>query len=309
MRTSIKLATLTSALALGVGLAATPAAADVFVSANISKTKDVEVFIDVTKEKDVTISSTFNEDLESAAEAIALDNQIIQGTTIERSERAPVAGGARDDVSVEDSFFAFLINVRATISESINDNVGVLGVNQDVGNANNQANVVSTAVIQQDTDGEPSFAHAEESTEQRNVDNAEEHGELLTFRDGDPTNLTAANLVPDKVAVMRDSVNNNSGVVAVNQSAGNGINQSNKVAVAAGIGSVLALSESDLGQTNTGNIVDEVNTVKRNVIRDSVDGNQGIVSGNQAVGAFNNQANSVAFSALRASAEVGVPGT
>lgn len=308
MRTSIKLATLTSALALGVGLAATPAAADVFVTANVTKDKDVIVDIFVDKDKDVTINSTFNRQLDSAAEAIALDNQVIQGNTIERSDRAPVDGGARDVTSLEDSFLAFLIDLRATIDGSINRNIGVVGVNQDVGNANNQANVVSTAVIQQDTDGDPSFAHAEESTEQRIVDNAEEHGENLELRDLNAP-PSAANLIPDKVAAIRNSINRNRGIVGVNQSAGNGVNQSNKIAVAAGIGSVLALSESDLGQTNTGNVVDEVNTVKRDVIRGSVNRNQGIVSGNQSVGAFNNQANSVAFSAIRAAATVTVPGT
>lgn len=288
MRTSIKFATLTSVLALGVGVATAPASADVFVQGTVTKDKNVLVTVDTTKFKNVTIDSDFNENLTSAAEAFAINNQVTSNNIVERSNRGPTGDEA-----------PFLIDLRATLDESVRNNQGVLGLNQDVGNVNNQANVVSTAVIQQDGDAASSFTHSEAATEQRNNGSTEEQIGNIPIDISDP----------DKVAAVRNSVNNNSGIVGINQSTGNGINQSNNIAVAAGIGSVLALSEADLGQENTGNVVEEVNTVKRDVIRASVNGNQGVVSGNQSSGNFNNQANTVAFSALTSAATVNVPGT
>jgi hypothetical protein len=294
--------TLSSAAALAVGLAATPASADVFVFAEIDKDKDVTVDITITKEKFVTIDTDFDRDLTSAAEAFAINNQVNERNFVGRSDNAPEG---------QDGFFNFLLNLSATMDGSVSDNQGIVGINQDAGNVNNQANVVATAIIQQDVDAAdaaPSFAHSEASTEQRNNNNEEEHLSTLTRIDPDG-DLTPDNLVRDKTAAIRDSVNNNSGIVGVNQATGNGLNQSNNIAVSVGIGSVLALSEADLGQENSNNTLEDVNTVKLDVIRGSVNGNQGIIAGNQSVGAFNNQANAISFSALRTAATIGVPGT
>jgi hypothetical protein len=298
---TLKLATLTSALALGVGLAAAPASADVLVNGVVTKEKFVTVEISVTKDKNVVIESDFARNLVSAAEAFSINNQVNERNEIGRSTNAPV----------QDDFFNFMLNLSATMDDSVSDNEGVLGLNQDAGNVNNQANVVSTAIIQQDVeaaDAAPSFAHSEASTEQRNTENQEEHLSVLTeIEEGG--GLTPDNLVRDKTAAIRNSVNDNSGIIGINQATGNGLNQSNNIAVSVGIGSVLALSEADLGQENSNNTLEDVNTVKLDVIRGSVNGNQGVIAGNQSVGAFNNQANAISFSALRSSATVGVPGT
>lgn len=286
---TFKLASLTSALALGVGLAAAPASADVFVNGTVTKDKDVIVDINISKDKDVVIDATFDEELTSAAEAFAINNQVSERNRVERSDRAP---------SENNGFFDFAINLRATLVDSVRNNLGVLGLNQDAGNVNNQGNVVATAIIQQGSE-EPagSFTHAEASTEQRSNDSSMDHNGSLDFEN------------PDKASRIHGSVSNNSGIVAINQATGNGLNQSNNIALSAGIGSVLALSEADLGQESTGNTVEEVNTVKVDAIRGSGNGNVGVSSGNQSTGNFNNQANTVAFSALVSSAEVGVPGS
>jgi hypothetical protein len=222
----------------------------------------------VTKDKNVVIDSDFARNLVSAAEAFSINNQVNERNEIGRSTNAPQG---------QDGFFNFLLNLSATMDDSVSDNQGVLGLNQDAGNVNNQANVVSTAIIQQDVeaaDAAPSFAHSEASTEQRNTENQEEH--LSELRRIDPDgDLTPGNLVRDKTAAIRNSVNNNSGIIGINQATGNGLNQSNNIAVSVGIGSVLALSEADLGQENSNNTLEDVNTVKLDVIRGSVNGNQG----------------------------------
>jgi hypothetical protein len=78
----------------------------------------------------------------------------------------------------------------------------------------------------------------------------------------------------------------------VNQSVGSGVNQLNAVSIAIGRsegGASVALSEADLGQFNTGNVVNDAASHRRGIISNSFNGNQGIALGNQSTGSFNNQ--------------------
>ena len=60
-------------------------------------------------------------------------------------------------------------------------------------------------------------------------------------------------------SIIENSGNNNSGVLYVNQAAGNINNQLNELSVAVSLVPGIALADAALGQLNTGNSVDETN--------------------------------------------------
>ncbi len=262
---------------------AIPALADVFVTAEITKTKDKTVTETLTKTKDVTIRVTREILLEGAAEVEAIVNVRNDGNTVDRHPE-----GAEDD---------FGIRRLATMGDSVNENAGILGVNQDVGNMVNQANVVSFGF----TDSPTAFIEAQAGVDQRNRENRVSQDESATFDIENP--------VPDRTATITSSINGNTGIVGVNQNAGNMNNQTNAVALAVGFGAFVALAEADLGQVNSGNLVQEVATVKLDLIQDSINGNAGIVSVNQSSGNMNNQAAAVSVAARISSVALStVPG-
>jgi hypothetical protein len=108
----------------------------------------------------------------------------------------------------------------AFITDSINRNTGIVGVNQSAGNIDNQQNVVTAAVS---------------------------YGGVIALADADLGQINSA-LVPgfdpgqsvkewetNKNASVTGSINNNTGIVGVNQTVGNMANQANIANVAASI--------------------------------------------------------------------------
>lgn len=162
--------------------------------------------------------------------------------------------------------------LTATIADSLNGNQGIVQFNEDTGNGNNQGNTFSAAVAFNAQFAE-SMASAQQTTANNTLDSAT------------PGWATA------RFATIRDSANRNSGVLMVNQSSGHGGNQLNAVSIAIGKdGAEVALSEADLGQFNTNNVVNDTNSHRRGLITGSFNGNQGIALGTQSTGNFNNQA-------------------
>jgi|Deesub1362A_J573_1020465.scaffolds.fasta_scaffold02636_2 hypothetical protein len=242
---------------------AIPASAFVFVYAEIEKDKDIYVEEVVYIYKDIYVEVDVVATPEGAAEANAIANQDNYFNWVSGDDGEPAYGN-----------FRFV-----TITGSINDNTGIVGVNQDAGNMNNQGNNVAIAI----TDVE-AFADAQSSASQWNSDNG------VWIHELDPTVLQKSDLLVD-------SMNSNTGIIGANQSVGNMNNQLNSVALAAGLGGVLvAMAEADLGQFNGWNYVSEINTHKVDTIQNSLNGNHGIVSFNQSAGNMNNQANIVAIS-------------
>ena len=172
------------------------------------------------------------------------------------------------------------LNLDADIIGSVNDNAGVVQLNQDAGNMVNQGNVASVAV----TGSETAVTDATSAAEQLNKKN----GSDTTVP------LDIGNL--NKDGVIEDSINGNSGIIHVNQNTGDMNNQLNVTTAAFGEGAVVALADSELGQFNTSNTVFDTNSQKRDLISGSVNGNTGIVNVNQSSGKFNNQATIVSFS-------------
>lgn len=253
------------ALFLVLGLTAS-AMADVDVYAEITKTKDKTVTETIDIDKNVNIDVTIDVDVVRASEAEGVLNQ--------RNENN-VVRGLQSAVTDE--------NKRgALIGDSINLNLGIVGVNQDGGgNMNNQANVVSISAVLGD-EYLPGFANSQASAEQINTNN---------FVDSRENYLTG----PHKRDNIAGSVNDNHGIVGVNQTVGNMNNQANMVVIAVAEDALVALSEADLGQTNSLNTVIEFGTVKLDTISGSINRNTGIVGVNQSSGNMNNQANVVSI--------------
>jgi hypothetical protein len=252
------------ALAVLIVAVAVPALADVTVTATIDKTKDKTVIETLTKDKDVIITVTSDLLLEGAAEVEAIVNVTNVGNTVDWDPEVSETSN---------------ISRHTTLADSVNSNSGVLGVNQDVGNMVNQANVVSFGF----TDSPTAFLEAQAAADQVNTANQVFQNESELF---DPGRLDRSATIGGE----NGSINSNSGIVGVNQNAGNMNNQTNAVALAVGAGAFVALSEADLGQFNSGNLVEEIATNKADLIANSISGNAGIVSVNQSSGNMNNQA-------------------
>jgi hypothetical protein len=276
---------------------AVPALADVTVFADIDKTKTVTVTERLDIEKDIfvivvmgtIIPGTGNtgqidpQDFDAAAEADAIVNVVNRNNTVGPDLNS--GNTPRDDRDVQRT---------NRIANSINFNRGIVGVNQDTGDNNNQSNVVAVAF----TDFEDSLVNAQVAVDQLNTLNKAFHredGPVPALPAGGPTTLPVSVFATNVELV--DSVNNNIGIVGVNQNGGNNNNQTNAVAVAVGLDAGLALAETALGQENSSNYVKDTNTLKRELIQSSVNNNTGIVSVNQSAGANNNQSGAVSIAA------------
>jgi hypothetical protein len=294
-------ATAGSALALALLAYSLPASADVTVLANINKTKDTTVteHITITKLVDIQVGTTatttvngettvivvpIHFEYKSAAEADAIVNQTSTNNVVDHNQGQLNAG--------TNPLNSYGIHVLATISNSINSNTGVVGVNQDVGNMSNQGNQLSLAVA---TPASPAVANdptarvllnSQSEAQQINQGNSVTHGEVNRTTDYRPG--------PNEVASISGSINGNIGVVNVNENAGNMNNQANSEALAVAIDLAgVALSEAALGQVNGGvavegkngpNTVFEWGTQKEATMTGSLNGNVGVGGVNQAAG-------------------------
>jgi hypothetical protein len=100
------------------------------------------------------------------------------------------------------------LNLSATIDNSVNTNVGVVGVNQNAGNMNNQTNSLALAV-----GPDAVYALAEANLGQENAHNI------------------IMELNTNKADTISGSVNGNIGIVQVNQSVGNMNNQASAFSI------------------------------------------------------------------------------
>ena len=248
------------------------AAADVTVTGQVNKDKDITVSEKVDIDKDIDVEVNMNVEGTKAAEAESVLNQ-------EQTVNFACENCAEK---------------RSILMESILENSGLVNLNQATGNMLNQTNVVSFAV---DITGPPpdeppppeepvpgyGFAHAQTEADQRVVENQIDTVNVA-YRD----------------ALIADSINDNTGVVLVNQAVGNIFNQANMLTVGISLSGLMALAEADLGQENVGNVFNETNTKKSSFIGvegGSINGNRGVVEVNQSAGTLGNQLNAVNISA------------
>ena len=147
------------------------------------------------------------------------------------------------------------------ITQSGNNNKGIISVNQASGSFNNQRNV-RAFVFPKDPHG-------------------------VSVLSVDSPSAVLANEVRSygvkRADVIRDSFNRVTGIVGVNQSSGNMVIQDNTVAV--GVGNGLVLSEMELGAVCVkGNDVQTEKVCRKDMIIDSFNGTRGVVQVNQTSG-------------------------
>lgn len=284
---------------VGIGLLAlaAPAAADLELDVDVDKTKFVFVTVDLSVTKQVDIVVDLVETYDGAAEAHALANVTNTENFVDACDESCPGGPAQVN-----GFDTFNLDLEATLTESVQNNQGIVGVNQDVGNMVNQANMLAFARTEFTTEGARIVSDAQAEIDQVNTFNIVRQEELLPELDDIFDD-------PDHASTITNSITDNNGIVGVNQNSGNMNNQTNAVALVVGEGNATVLTEASLGQENAENTVLGIETVKIDTISGSINGNNGIVSVNQSVGNMNNQGSAIAFGALKTTATIGVPGS
>lgn len=170
---------------------------------------------------------------------------------------------------------------QVRIRESFNESSGVLTINQNAGNANNQANVVAAA-----------FGSADVGA--------------LRLNDADVVQRLQNNTLTTNIDALRvgihDSFNDTTGIVGVNQVAGNLNNQANVVALSfagdAGPAAKL-LSEAILAQVgdeSDNNFDKQKDTETEATITNSFNNFSGVAQINQTAGNLNQVANVLGIS-------------
>jgi hypothetical protein len=298
------LMTAVAGLALA-GLGASVANADALTTWTFNKTKTTTIYEPTSITKAITITVTDTKPLDSAASALVAINSSVTGaivgtahvvdpnigTNLEGPE-FPTFNGQEDNYDIHRS---------ALITGSVLNNEGIGQLNQDVGNNSNQGNVVAAGFVFGGND----FADAEAYVEQLSTGNSARDAEDFTNLVAQEPGLGGLTLVPLITATLDGSMNSNTGVFMANQNAGNNNQQHNALAAAIGDNVFTALADAGLHQVNSGNHSYDVNTVKEDLITNSVNSNTGIVAFNQSVGNNNNQATVVNVSAI--ASFVGLP--
>lgn len=302
------LMTAVAGLALA-GMGASVANADATTNWTFTKNKTTTINEPTTITKIISINVTDTLPLDSAASALVAINSSVTGAIVGTAHVVdPLIGvGPNQDGPVFPTFDGnegnYDIHRSALITGSVLNNTGIGQLNQDVGNNSNQGNVVATGLVFGGND----FADAEAYVEQLSTGNSARDAEAfanLVPVDGDPL-LGGLTLVPLITATLDGSMNDNTGVFMANQNAGNNNQQHNALAAAIGSNAFTALADAGLHQVNSGNTSYDINTVKEDLITNSVNSNTGIVAFNQSVGNNNNQATVVNVSAI--ASFVGLP--
>ena len=318
---------LTTGAVAALSMVCAPAFADSFTFWNFTKGKFTEINEVTQIEKTINIYVTDTTELNSSADALVAVNSSIEGdlVTFATVDQLPVGNrggftttGTLDNNPLTGSgvlFHGDQLNMQIhhtnTIDQSVDNDTGIGQLNQDSGNNSNQGNVISaafvfdaaapatgTAIVNGD------LAKAEAYVEQLNTDNAAYDIEASPFV-LDSHGVSTGVLDFKITATILDSINSDTGVFMVNQNAGNMNSQHNALAAAVGDNTFTALSDAGLNQVNEGNISFDINTVKSDLITNSVNSDTGIVAVNQSVGNMNNQATVISVASL--SSFVGLP--
>lgn len=260
----------------------------------VSASADVETFWDVLKIKNIVV----DEDID-ITKTINLDVDVDKDADKFAESMAHLNQRNFDNKACENC-----AEKRDIIDGSIEGNQGIVTFNQSAGNMNNQGTVIAFAFDVGEGDTDYGFAEAQAHVEQDNG----AYREYTRLDDGsiDPDApvllVVGGHSVDSENILFRDSfidnsINDNSGIVYVNQSAGQLNNQGNALSVAISLSSGVALAEADLAQLNAFSTVTEADVNKRARMENVGISNQGIVGVNQSSGVAANQANviSIAF--------------
>jgi len=288
-----KLLLMAAASVAFAGVAST-ASATSLTDWTLFKVKLTEIHDNTFVEKDVTIYVNDVQPLDSAAKSIAVVNSDIVGDDVTYANvNVPDGVFPSDNGQFDDhgNPFGYDIHRHALITGSVIGDVGIGQVNQDVGNNSNQGNVISAALVF----GGDDYVDAEAYVEDINAFNTAFHVEAA------PITHEAGDALANQDAILTGSFNGLTGVYMGNQNAGNMNSQHNVLSAAVGDAAFTALADAGLDQVNAANTTYDANTVKRDRIESSLNGNTGVVMFNQSSGSMNNQATVVNLAVLSSS--------
>lgn len=243
------------------------------LSGSATKSKTTAIAESIQRSKDIRIDVATMAVAARVAEALSLLSQVNDGVAV-------ATQATRTD----------------TLSVSGNGGSGMTVINQASGNMNNQDSSFSLAAVNQP--GEAVFAEAQAAVAQRNGAIEEQDGEtgervfaaLTSF-----VTLALAENAVSRSASATDSINANTGMNHVNQSAGSVNNQGNALSLSMGLGSGgVLLSDASLGQANFAAQISMFAVQRSAAITRSVQANDGVVGLNQSAGSMSNQANVLA---------------
>jgi len=224
------------------------------------------VFADGHDSETVTTNVKITKDIE-----ISVNQNTSVGQSAESSSTGSVynKGNKIEEINVSSS---------ATIwGSSFNGVAGIISINQAPGSMNNQGNSVSISFAKDGADSLLRSASSFNQSSSENTLNAE--------------GFTRSNTIQD------NAFNGLSGVIGVNQSAGNMNSQNNITCISTGGNPVVSLSHADLGMISGQNTVFEAGVSKIDTISSfAFEGVSGIVSINQSSGNMNNQVNMINIS-------------
>lgn len=282
---------LTAAASMALVSVASAANATSLTDWVFTKVKNTEINDNTYIEKDVQIWVEDTQPLDSAGKSLVAINSDIILDTVGNAHVTPPEGTFPSSAGNEDDVgnpFGYLIQRHALISSSVHDDTGIGQLNQDVGNNSSQGNVIAAGLVFGGND----LVSAEAYEQDINILNQAVEVEPV------PLDTEPGGSLANESATITDSIHDNTGVIQVNQNAGNMNNQHNALSAAVGDAAYTALADAGLDQVNGGNVSYDVNTVKRDRIDGSVNGNTGIVEVNQSVGNMNNQSTIVNIAAL-----------
>jgi hypothetical protein len=245
---------------------------------------DVDVFGTVDKDVNIVATETLTKD------KFVRFNVTITNTPVKFAESSTHFNQRNEDNTACENCAEKTDLIQNSVGTVGNGNTGITSVNQATGNNNNQATVISFAFdvpIGPPPPGEPppppptfsdGFAESQVAGSQH-VNRNTIDTRSITFRD----------------ARIEGSINDNAGITAVNQAAGNINNQANGISIAFAGNPGVALSDAALGQFVTSNTVGETDVSKRAHMTGSIISNQGITQVNQSAGNLGNQSNVVSL--------------
>lgn len=202
--------------------------------------------------------------------------EVNQNANLEHAAEASIMGAAGNTGNVV-SEDRMVMSEASIDSDSFSGVIGIISVNQAPGTMNNQGNSVSVPLVK---DAAGTLLHSVSAINQSSSLN--EVNANGSFR---------SNIITD------NAFNSASGIIGVNQAAGNLNNQNNIVSVSIGGTPTVSLSAADLRAVSGNNKTFETRVIKKDLITGSAfTGVSGIISINQSSGNMNNQVNVVTIS-------------
>ena len=202
-----------------------------------------------------------------------LDSSELSSVVIPVGSAYGSASGSSTGIITQDSLHEENVQSTTSLLSSVNENTGIINLNQASGNLNNQANLRAIFL----------------STDPSSAVTLLELGRSVEISNNQIYSSGAI-----KQDLIQGSLQYNLGIIGINQSAGSLNSQTNTLALA--IGGLVTLTDKELGSVSASNTLQDTSGSREDIIRDSFVGSHGIFQINQSAGDLNVLGNALGFS-------------